>query len=120
LFVVLAPEAPLTDLQFAALRKTLEDSRSPLRFVFSHNRPRGREFHQLMVKSHVNTVFHGHDHVLTREEADGVVYQSVPQPANPHASSGHLTVSVQGREARVNFILTADKPPLHSARSTFH
>jgi hypothetical protein len=118
LFIVLDPVAALTDARFAALKKTLEDSPAPLRFVFSHRRPRGRD-HDLMVRTHVNYVFYGHDHVFARQEVDGVIYQSVPQPGNPRAASGHLAVRVNGREARVDYIATDDKPLSRSARSNF-
>ena len=39
--------------------------------------------HQLLVKSGVNIVFHGHDHIFAKQDLDGIVYQEVPQPGNP-------------------------------------
>ena len=120
LFVVISPEGVLSGEMLAGIRRTLEDSHAPLQFVFTHSRPgdtrKGREFHQLMVKQHVHTVFHGHDHAVAKEEADGVIYQSVPQPGNPRAPSGHLAVSVKGREVRVKFVRTETRLALASLR----
>lgn len=116
LFIVISPEFALSDATLTGLRKTLEESHAPLRFVFIHNRPgetrKGREFHQLMVRQHVNTVFHGHDHVFAKEEVDGVTYQSVPQPGNPHAPSGYLAVSIRGNDVRVKFVRTETRVAL--------
>ena len=83
--------------------------------------------HALLKKHGVQAVFHGHDHFYAREELDGVVYQLVPQPANPRASlsaprnaaeygytsgqllggSGYLRVDVGPRSARVEYVVTA-------------
>ena len=38
--------------------------------------------HQLMVKNKVTIFFQGHDHLFAHQELDGVVYQSVPNPAD--------------------------------------
>ena len=62
-----------------------------------------------MVRNGVNIFFQGHDHVFVHQELDGVVYQTLPQPANPNynldneaayrsgkklPNSGHLRVTV--------------------------
>ncbi|WP_170266558.1 metallophosphoesterase family protein [Brevifollis gellanilyticus] len=76
--------------------------------------------HELFVKHGVNIVFHGHDHLFVKEERDGIIYQEVPQPGHPSGgtrsaeeygyegvifgSSGHVRVSVEGREATVDYI----------------
>ena len=39
--------------------------------------------HDLLVKNHVNIVFHGHDHLFVKQDLDGIVYQEVPQPGYP-------------------------------------
>ena len=39
--------------------------------------------HELLVKNHVNIVFHGHDHLFVKQDLDGIVYQEVPQPGHP-------------------------------------
>jgi len=44
--------------------------------------------HDLMVKYKVTAVFHGHDHLYAKQELDGVVYQTVPQPSAKNNSSG--------------------------------
>lgn len=41
-----------------------------------------RSVHQLLVDTGVTVVFFAHDHLYAREVVDGVVYQSVPNPAD--------------------------------------
>jgi len=78
--------------------------------------------HQLLVKHHVTAVFHGHDHFFDKQELDGIIYQEVPQPGwagrfDPQrvaeygyksgdilGSSGHLRVTVSGKQASVEYI----------------
>ncbi len=78
--------------------------------------------HSLLVQNKVNVVFHGHDHLYVKEELDGVVYQSVPQPGHPRydqtrsaeeygyrsgtilGSSGHLRVSVDTKATTVEYV----------------
>lgn len=76
--------------------------------------------HELLVKNGVSIVFHGHDHLFAKEELDGIIYQEVPQPGHPAGgtrsaeeygyggvilgSSGHLRVTVQPEEARVDYV----------------
>jgi hypothetical protein len=76
--------------------------------------------HQLLVRTGVNAVFHGHDHLFAKEELDGIVYQEVPQPGHPSGgtrsaeeygytgvilgSSGHLRVTVSEGEAKVDYV----------------
>jgi len=43
--------------------------------------------HQLLVKHHVDVVFHGHDHLFVKQELDGVIYQEVPQPGHPRGTT---------------------------------
>lgn len=78
--------------------------------------------HQLFVKHGVSAVFHGHDHLYVQEEADGIVYQEVPQPghANGHIrsaaeygykgvarpASGHVRVTVGPTVAKVEYVFT--------------
>lgn len=38
--------------------------------------------HQVMVRNNVTVFFQGHDHVFAHQQLDGVVYQTVPQPAD--------------------------------------
>ena len=75
--------------------------------------------HQLFVKTGVSAFFFGHDHIYARQELDGVVYQSTPNPADPTytafndgayrsgnvlPNSGHLLVTVGPQEARVDYV----------------
>jgi phosphodiesterase/alkaline phosphatase D-like protein len=51
---------------------------------FATNRPAwAMPIHQLMVANHVTIFFQGHDHLFARQELDGVVYQELPEPADP-------------------------------------
>jgi hypothetical protein len=66
-------------------------------------------------------VFKGHDHLYVKQELDGVIYQTVPQPSHPGekidvtqygytsgkgvGGSGFLKVSTSGNTAQVDFIL---------------
>ena len=80
---------------------------------------------QLLRDTGVNIWFHGHDHLYAREEVDGVVYQSVPQPSTSRyqgpdlareygyratpgdtafVTPGHLRVSIDTQGIRVDFI----------------
>ncbi|MBT4815454.1 MAG: hypothetical protein HN742_13650 [Lentisphaerae bacterium] len=88
--------------------------------LFEQKRP-GWEMpiHDLFVKTGVTIFFQGHDHLFARQELDGVVYQSTPNPAdntyqafNREAyrsgdvlpNSGHLRVTVSPDEARVDYV----------------
>jgi hypothetical protein len=84
-----------------------------------------KPIHQLMVENGVSAYFHGHDHQYVYETRDGVVYQLVPPPATgvsafsgvytagDHGtyntikilpSTGHLLVTVNPTQARVDYI----------------
>jgi hypothetical protein len=41
-----------------------------------------RPIHQLLKANNVTMVLFGHDHLFAREKVDGVIYQSVPNPAD--------------------------------------
>ncbi len=107
--------------------------------------PRGRDefaarrpgwplpIHGLFVKHGVTAFFQGHDHVFVRQELDGVTYQTVPEPADPHytpyfmdryrsgdklPNSGRLRVTVTPERATVEYLrswLPADAPADSSA-----
>jgi len=88
---------------------------------FKEHRP-GWEMpiHQLLVKTGVSAVFHGHDHLFVKEELDGIIYQEVPQPGHPSGgtrsaeeygytgvilgSSGHVRVTMDEKEAQVDYV----------------
>ena len=91
--------------------------------------------HPLMVKNKVNIFFQGHDHIFAKQEKDGVVYQTLPDPANSHyplfqkeetqqayqsgkilPSSGRVRVSVTPEKVLVEYIrsyLPEDRTPSH-------
>jgi hypothetical protein len=141
-------EIGLGDEQYRWMKKTLEESDAKFKFVFAHHvngtgrggakvassyewgdvqgvrthRP-GWELpiHQLMVKNNVTIFFQGHDHLFAREELDGVIYQTLPDPANnnpvpanveayPGAAvfpnSGRVRVSVGPENVRVEYVCT--------------
>ncbi len=78
--------------------------------------------HQLMVKNGVTIFFQGHDHLFARQQLDGVIYQSLPSPANPYedlrsfASAyrsgdvlrgiGRVRVAVMPEKVRVEYVRT--------------
>lgn len=89
---------------------------------FEANRPGwGRPIHQLLLDYKVGFVFKGHDHLYVKQEFDGIVYQTLPQPSHPGdkinvnqygyisgkgvGGSGFLKVSTSGKTAQVDFIL---------------
>jgi len=78
--------------------------------------------HDLMVKHGVNIFFQGHDHIFVTQERDGIIYQSMPNPADDTFSlfndtayksgtkapnSGHVRVTVSPAEAKVEYFLAA-------------
>jgi 3',5'-cyclic AMP phosphodiesterase CpdA len=95
-------------------------------YGFDAQRPGwGRPIHQLLVDNGVNAVFKGHDHFFAKQELDGVIYQTLPQPSHPGdkvdtaeeygyrqgevlGGSGYLRVAVSGEKTSVQFI-KADK-----------
>lgn len=75
--------------------------------------------HQLFVKNKVTIFFQGHDHIFAKQELDGVIYQSVPNPAddthtafNKEAyvsgyilpNSGFLNVTVNPGDVKVEYV----------------
>ncbi len=80
--------------------------------------------HDLMVKNKVSIFFQGHDHIFVHQERDGLVYQSMPNPADDTftifngdayksgtraPNSGHVRVSVSSVAAKVEYFLAARK-----------
>jgi len=75
--------------------------------------------HPLMAKTGVTIFFQGHDHLFARQDLDGIVYQSCPNPADPTyqafnadaylsgdilPNSGHLRVTVSPAKVRVEYV----------------
>ena len=90
---------------------------------FKEQRPNWElPIHDLMVKHKVSVFFQGHDHIFVTQNRDGLVYQSMPNPAddtftmfNSDAytsgtkapNSGHVRVSVSTSGAKVEYFLAA-------------
>ncbi len=86
----------------------------------------GKPIHDLMVDNRVAVLFQGHDHIYAQQELDGVIYQTLPNPANPNYSlendaafrsgvklpnGGYLTVTVDPDAVSVKYIRTyLDRP----------
>jgi hypothetical protein len=143
----------LGEAPYQWFKQTLETSNAKYKFVFTHHvlgtgrggielagnfewgdsanlaahRPGwGNTIHQLMVDNHVNIFFQGHDHIFVKQELDGVIYQSLPEPANPFytlendqayksgdklPNSGHVRVTVSPNGVTVDYIRSyLDKP----------
>jgi len=43
----------------------------------------GKPIHQLLVDNKVEAVFKGHDHFFAKQQLDGIIYQTLPQPSHP-------------------------------------
>jgi predicted phosphodiesterase len=51
---------------------------------FNQQRPGwGKPIHQILKEFGVSIVFKGHDHLYVKEELDGIIYQTLPQPSHP-------------------------------------
>jgi hypothetical protein len=90
---------------------------------FAKERPNWElPIHDLMVKNKVSIFFQGHDHIFVTQERDGLIYQSMPNPADDTFSyfndtayksgvkapnSGHVRVTVGAKEATVEYFLAA-------------
>lgn len=139
-------EATLGEAQYQWFKQTLETSNAKYKFVFAHHvngtgrggidvantfewgdsanlaahRPGwDKTIHQLMVDNHVTIFFQGHDHIFVKQELDGVVYQSLPTPADPNyafdnadayktgdklPASGHVRVNVSHDGVTVDYV----------------
>ena len=91
--------------------------------TFAKERPNWElPIHDLMVKNKVSIFFQGHDHIFCTQERDGLVYQSMPNPADDTFSmfnesayksgikapnSGHVKVTVSSTQAKVEYYLSA-------------
>ncbi|MBK7450046.1 MAG: metallophosphoesterase [Anaerolineales bacterium] len=138
-------EVTLGDVQYQWFRQTLETSNAKYKFVFTHHvlgtgrggieladtfewgdsknlsqhRTWDKTIHQFMVDNNVTIFFQGHDHIFARQEFDGVIYQTLPEPANPFYSwenqqayksgdlfpnSGHVRVTVSPDGVTVDYV----------------
>jgi hypothetical protein len=99
---------------------------------FARRRPGWKlPIHQLMARCGVAIFFQGHDHVFVRQQLDGVVYQTLPEPADPSyalynknayrsgdvlPNSGRVRVTVSPEKVRVEYVrscLPKDATPEH-------
>ena len=93
-------------------------------YLFNIKRPGwDMPIHQLMVKNNVTILFQGHDHLFSKEEKDGIIYQEVPQPSTMHGdpapgtegqylgevlnSSGYMRINVSNQNVSVEYVKTA-------------
>ena len=80
-----------------------------------------KPIHQLLVDNGVNVVFKGHDHFYAKQDLDGIIYQTLPQPSHPGETpntvsdygyksgkilggSGYLRINVDQSEFTVEFV----------------
>ena len=91
--------------------------------TFKDQRPNWElPIHDLMVKHKVSIFFQGHDHIFVTQTRDGLIYQSMPNPADDTftmfnsdayktgvkaANSGHVRVQISPQEAKVEYFLAA-------------
>lgn len=89
-------------------------------YEFNTKRPTWEKpIHQLMVDNKVSIFFQGHDHIFSYQTLDGVVYQSLPNPADDTYTafnqdaylsgktlpdSGHLRITVTSEKLKVDYI----------------
>ena len=90
-------------------------------YRFDEMRPGwGKPIQQVMADNHVTVFFQGHDHLFAREVVDGVVYQTLPKPAErepdaqnnfgsyPDAdllmNSGFLNVTVSPERVTIEYL----------------
>jgi len=89
-------------------------------YLFNEKRPGWEKpIHQLMVENGVTIFFQGHDHIFAKQELDGIIYQTIPMPADPTftpynidafpkgdklPNAGHLRVKVSEQKILVEYI----------------
>jgi predicted phosphodiesterase len=89
------------------------------KYLFDEKRPGwGKPIQQIMKDTGVTIFFQGHDHLFAREDVDGVIYQTIPKPAEKIAdnqtnykyytsdillNSGFLNVSVGEKGVQVDY-----------------
>lgn len=91
------------------------------KYLFDQKRPGwGKPIQQIMADTDVTIFFQGHDHLFAREVVDGVIYQTLPKPAEkipdaqtnfdayPDAdvlmNSGFLNVAVSNDKVQVDYL----------------
>lgn len=87
---------------------------------FESRRPNwASPIHNLLAANHVTIFFQGHDHIWARGTLDGVIYQTLPEPANPNyallnadaytssqslPNSGYARVTVSPSDVKVEYV----------------
>ena len=67
------------------------------KYLFDEKRPGwGKPIQQVMKDTGVTIFFQGHDHLFAREDVDGVVYQTIPKPAEKVADKQNNFASFSG------------------------
>lgn len=100
--------------------------------TFAEQRPNWElPIHDLLVKHGVSIFFQGHDHIFVTQERDGLIYQSMPNPADDTFSmfndtayksgvkapnSGHVRVTVGPSAAKVEYFLAARPKDVSASR----
>jgi hypothetical protein len=77
--------------------------------------------HQLLAANHVTVFFQGHDHIWCRQQLDGVIYQTLSEPADPFytlynadaylsgdklPNAGYTRVTVSPAAVKVEYVRT--------------
>lgn len=92
-------------------------------YDFTSKRPNWEmPIHQLMVKNKVTIFFQGHDHLFSKEELDGIIYQEIAQPSTSRGdpapgtegaytgevltSPGYMRVTVSPENVRAEYVKT--------------
>lgn len=89
---------------------------------FDTRRPGWPEtIHQLMASTGVTVFFQGHDHIWVRQVKDGVIYQTLPEPADPNytlynadafdtgdklSNTGYTRVTISPSGGQVDYVRT--------------
>jgi hypothetical protein len=89
---------------------------------FAANRPGwASPIHQLMAANKVTIFFQGHDHIWVKQQLDGVIYQTLPEPADPFytlynadaflsgdkfPNTGYTRVTVSSATVKVDYVRT--------------
>ncbi|GAB1474060.1 hypothetical protein MASR2M69_15010 [Bacteroidota bacterium] len=94
--------------------------------------------HKLMSDNKVDIFFQGHDHLFAKQERDGVIYQTVPSPADDtysafnstayksgvvYPNSGFLNIKVSTNNITVEYIgsfIDSEQYPINKNRKTIY
>jgi hypothetical protein len=84
-------------------------------YGFDTKRPGwGKPIHQIFIDNKVNLAFKGHDHFFAKQDLDGIVYQTVPQPSHlgdkidTAAEYGYKEGNIIGGSGFLNVVVSSD------------